>query len=308
MLLKAVFNRFVNLAPMCLAARVTLEAAFCSRELDELFEKNAETQYTRALLFSTCVELMASVVCRVHRSLHAAYQASLEEIEVSIRSVYNKLDSLEPNLSAELVRHCARKLAPVIRQMNGGLPSLLPGYRVKIVDGNHLGKSQRRLKPLRDIAAGPLPGQTLVVLDPELSMAIDVICCEDGHAQERSLLDPTIQSTDPGDVWIADRNFCTTRFLFAVVDRADHFIIRQHGSTLQWTRQSRRGRAGQVDTGTLYGQTLWLEDKAGRTLETRRITIKLSKPTRDGDTEIHILTTLPARVADARKIAALYRK
>lgn len=109
-------------------------------------------------------------------------------------------------------------------------------------------------------------------------------------------------------MWIADRNFCTTRFLFAVADRSGHFIIRQHGSTLQWTRQSRRRRVGQVDTGTLYEQTLWLEDKAGQTLETRRITIKLSKPTRDGDEELHILTTLPMTVADARKVAALYRK
>lgn len=308
MLLNSVFKRFVELAPVCVAARALLEWALCPQELDQLFQKTARQQYTRTLLFSTCVELMASVVCRIHRSVHAAYQASLEEIAVSIKSVYTKLEHLEPNLSAELVRHTARKLTPVIRRMKGGLPPLVPGYRVKILDGNHLGRTQRRLKPLRDVAAGPLPGQTLVVLDPELSLAIDVVCCEDGHAQERSLLDQIIATMAASDVWIADRNFCTTRFLFAIAQRSAFFLIRQHASTLHWTRQSSRRRVGRIDTGTLYEQTLWLENESDETLPVRRVTLVLDKPTRDGDKEIHLLTNLPAKDADVRKVAKLYRE
>jgi hypothetical protein len=308
MLLNSVFRRFVELAPMCVAARALLESALCPGELDQLFQDTVQRQYTRTLLFSTCVELMASVVCRVHRSVHAAYQASLEKSAVSIKSVYNKLEHLEPNISAELVRHTARKLAPVIRQMKGGLPPLLPGYRVKILDGNHLGGTQRRLKPLRDVAAGALPGQTLVVLDPEVSLAIDVICCEDGHAQERSLLDPIIAAMDARDVYIADRNFCTTRFLFGIAGRSAYFIIRQHASTLRWRRQSACRRIGRIDTGTLYEQALGLENESGKTLLVRRITLVLDKPTRDGETEIHLLTNLPAQDADAPKVAGMYRK
>ena len=38
------------------------------------------------------------------------------------------------------------------------------------------------------------------------------------------------------------------------------------------------------------------------------MTVELDKPTRDGDTEIHMLTNLPAEVADARTIAELYRR
>lgn len=308
MLLNTVFKRFVELAPMCVAARAVLESALCPKELDRLFQKTAQQQYTRKLLFSTCVELMASVVCRVHRSVHSAYQASLEEIAVSVKSVYTKLEHLEPNLSAELVRHTARKLAPVIRRMKGGLPPLLPGYRVKILDGNHLGRTQRRLKLLRDVAAGALPGQTLVVLDPQLSLAINVVCCEDGHAQERSLLDQIIATLAARDVWVADRNFCTTRFLFAIVQRSAYFIIRQHASTLHWTRQSSRRRVGRIDTGMLYKQTLWLENESGETLPVRRVTLVLDKPTRDGEKEIHFLTNLPSQDADARKVASLYRE
>ena len=307
MLLNTVFKRFVQLTPMCVAARALLESALCPRELDQLFENTAREQYTRTLLFSSCVELMASVVCRVHRSVHAAYQASLEQIAVSIRSVYNKLESLEPDLSAELVRHTARKLTPVIRRMKGGMPPLLAGYRVKILDGNHLGATQRRLKPLRDVAAGALPGQTLVVLDPELSLAIDVVCCEDGHAQERSLLDPIIASMQERDVCIADRNFCTTGFLFALAGRGACFIIRQHASTLRWTRESRRRRVGRIENGTLYEQTLWLENDENPTLPVRRVSLVLDEPTRDGETEIHLLTNLPVPDADAPQVAGLYR-
>jgi Transposase DDE domain len=308
MLLDTAFKRFVELAPMCVAARAVLEVALGSPELDQLFQETARKQYTRTLLFSTCVDLMASVVCRVHGSVHAAHRASLEKSAVSIRSIYNKLEHLEPNLSAELVRHTARKLTPVIRRMKGGLPPLLPGYRVKILDGNHLGRTQRRLKPLRDVAAGALPGQTLVVLDPELSLAIDVVCCEDGHAQERSLLDPILAAMDARDVYIADRNFCTTRFLFDIAERFAYFIIRQHASTLRWRRQSTRRRIGSIVTGTLYEQTLWLENESDETLPVRRITLVLNKPTRDGEKEIHLLTNLPVQDADAAKVAELYRE
>src|SRR6185437_2678998 len=40
----------------------------------------------------------------------------------------------------------------------------------------------------------------------------------------------------------------------------------------------------------------------------RRVTVELDKPTRDGEAEIHILTNLPAEVADALAVAGLYRR
>ncbi|NOY71702.1 MAG: transposase [Gammaproteobacteria bacterium] len=40
----------------------------------------------------------------------------------------------------------------------------------------------------------------------------------------------------------------------------------------------------------------------------RRIRVCLNEPTRDGETEIFILTNLPARVAKEKKIAQLYQK
>lgn len=306
MLLGKLFDRFVEQAPICVAARATLEAALNPAALDSLFGRTAERQYHRELLFSTCVDLMGLVVSRTHRSINAAYQASAAEIAVSIKSVYAKLANVEPLTSAALVRHTAGRLAPVIRRMKGQLPLPLKGFHTKILDGNHLERTQRRIKPLRDVAAGPLPGQTLVVLDPVLGLAIDVVCCEDGHAQERSLFAEVLTLVHADDLWIADRNFCTTKFLFGIAAKSARFVIRQHASTLTWDKAGGIRRLGRCDTGKLSEQTLWLTNADGQTLAARRVTITLDRPTRDGEIEIHILTNLTAKEASAKKVAKLY--
>jgi hypothetical protein len=62
------------------------------------------------------------------------------------------------------------------------------------------------------IAAGPLPGKSLVVYDPVLRLPIDVFLFVDGHAQERSLLKIILTTIENNDAWVADRNFCTVEF------------------------------------------------------------------------------------------------
>lgn len=73
------------------------------------------------------------------------------------------------------------------------------------------------MKLLRSSNSAPLPGQSLVVLDPALMLAIDIFPGEDGHAQERSLLLDVLTTVETDDVWIADRNFCTLNFLSGIV-------------------------------------------------------------------------------------------
>lgn len=309
MLLESLFERFAQQTPVCVAMRAVMEAALKPADLDDLFGRVAVEQYEHELLFSTCVDLMATVVCRTHRSVNAAYHASASAIGVSIQAVYDKLAGVEPATSAELVRHTAARLEPVIRQMNGTLASLVPGWRVKILDGNHLTRTQRRLGVLRDVAAGPLPGQTLVVYDPELDLVIDVVCWEDGHAQERLLMDEILERVQAKDLWVADRNFCTTGILFGIAARGGSFAIRQHGSTLQWDREGVKRRVGRCEAGELFEQVLWLKDgndRKARTLKVRRITLVLDTPTRDGETKIQVLTNLPTTVS-AATVMRLYR-
>jgi hypothetical protein len=307
MLCGQVFDRFVTKTPVTVMLRGVLVRALAPEPLDRLFADTAERQYTRELLFSTTVDLMAAVACRIYPTVHAAYQDEKEKIGVSVRALYDKLAHMEPPLGEELVRHSAAQLKPLLRQMRATLPPLVDGYTTKVLDGNHLGASERRLKELRDVVAGPLPGQTLVVLEPEYQLASDVFCCEDGHAQERSLLDRVLERVQAKDLWLADRNFCTTGFLFGLARRQACFIIRQHAATLQWQRESKRRRVGRITEGVVYEQRLWLEDGSGKRLLVRRVSLVLDVPTRDGETEIHVLTNLPAKVR-SKRIAQLYRQ
>jgi hypothetical protein len=308
MLLGEVFEQFAHEAPISVMVRATLENALNPRALDQLFEDTAQRQYTRTLLFSSVVDLMSTVVCRIRPSINAAYKKQASLLGVTRKAVYDKLDRLEPGIAAALVRHTASALEPVIAAMGGDLPPWLPGYRIKIVDGNHLASTEHRLKELRTTGAGALPGHALVVLDPQVMLVTDVVPCEDGHAQERSLLDHILALVRPGDLWIEDRNFCTTGFVFGVVRRRASFVIRQHAGNLPWQFVGKRRSCGRIDTGRVFEQTIRVEHEDGEVLFLRRVTVALDRPTRDGDTEIHILTDLPAKVARAKAIAELYRK
>jgi IS4 transposase len=229
-------------------------------------------------------------------------------INASLSALYRKIERLETPIGAAMVRETAGRLASVIAAMGGGVTPLLAGYRAKILDGNHLAKTEHRIKELRTMRAGALPGHALVVFDPELMLAVDVVPCEDGHAQERSLLDRVVETVAPGDLWVADRNFCTTGFLFGVAGRGGSFVIRQHGSTLTCGPMGEPTAEGRVETGAVSERAFRAVNPAGEALALRRITVALDKPTRDGDAEIHLLTNLPAEAADARSVADLYRR
>src|SRR5262249_33769316 len=228
MLLEPIFNRFVRQSPFAVMSRAILERALCLDELDQLFERHADKQYTRELLFSSVVDLTSLVVICTYDSVHAAYVDDVVDISVSLTSVYNKLQGIEDPVSSELVRHTASRLQPVVAQLGGVLPEIIPGYRMRVLDGNHLAATEHRLQETRHDSAAPLPGQALVVYEPAVQMATDIILCEDGHAQERSLLDKVVAKVKERDLWMADRNFCVKWFLLAIAKRGGFYIIREH--------------------------------------------------------------------------------
>jgi IS4 transposase len=307
MLLGAVLDRFAQKTPVTVMTRAILEHALTPSALDALFVEHAEHQYQDKLLFSSVVDLMGLVVCKVQPSVNAAYQAVKETLPVSLTAVYDKLNRLEPATIASLVRHVGARLGPVIRTMGGQLPEPIPGYRTKIVDGNHLAATDRRIAELRESKAGPLPGHALVVLDPSLMLAIDLVPCEDAHAQERSLFGQLLERVEPKDVWVADRNFCTAGFLAGVAARAGYFIIRQHAHlTIRGAGTLRR--RGVCDGGTIFEQKVTLEGEDGAPIALRRVVIRLDVPTRKGDAEVAVLTNLPSEDASALVVARVYRQ
>lgn len=276
-------------------ARAVVERFFEPERLDELFRRTAVAQYERDLLFSSVVDLMQSVVLGAEPSVFAAYRKRRHTLPVTDDSIYNKLKGMELVVSAALVRDSAHRAAAVIDELGGRRAAWLPGYRLRIIDGNHLAATERRLAPLRQAGAAPLPGTALVVMDPELGTACDAFLTPDGHAQERSLLDEVLATVRPQDLWIADRNFCTLKFLGEIADHKAFFLIRQHG-TLKGRLRGERRFVGDSPAGLVYEQEIEL-DYAGGVRATRRVSVELLKPTRDGDTVLHVLTNLPAEVS-----------
>ena len=303
----AMFQRFMEKAPVTVMVRSTLERVLSPATLDRIFASAAVRQVEGELLFSSVVELLALVVWRQRDSVNQAYKHAKEDFEVSVRSVYNKLKGTETQVCRALVRETAAPLEEIVAALGPGRKPQLAGYRTRIIDGNHLTSTEHRLKALRTTRSGPLPDQALAVLDPDRMLIIDLFPCEDGQAQERRIFPEVIPSARERDLWIADRNFCTTGFLFGLARQGACFVIRQHKSTLSWEKETKPKKIGRCETGVIYQQKLHLQD-GDRTLVVRRITIRLDQPTRSGETEINLLTNLPEDDANAYRVAELYLK
>jgi len=306
MILDEVFERFIEESPLVVMLRVVLEQSLSAEDVDKLFIENAQEQYQKELLFSSVVSLMSLVVCGIAKSVNSAYQSNAKRVGVKVQALYQKLDGIEPQVCEALVRHGVSNAKGLIEQLGMVRPALVEGYRVKILDGNHLSATERRLKVLRTQASAPLPGQALVVLDPALQLAIDVWACEDGHAQERSLIPRVLETVEAHDLWIEDRNFCTLGFLFGLHVRGAFFAVRQHAN-LPWSALGELHRVGESDTGSVFEQSVQIVLNNSLKIILRRIVVELWQPTRDGHTELSILSTLPRDVS-AIEVAALYRQ
>jgi Transposase DDE domain len=306
MLLDTIFAPFVKERPICVMAWAVLERLLDAPRIDDLFARTAQQQYTRELLFSSLVQLMSEVIVGVHPTVHAAYQANKAVIRVSTTALYNKLDRVETGVSAALVRDSAALAEPVVKALRASHPRWLPGYQIKVLDGNHLSTTEHRLKELRDPWAAPFPGPALVVLDQQRMLMTDVLLSEDGHAQERRLIAEVLQHVKADDLWIEDRNFCTLGLMFGMTRRGAAFVVRQHGQ-LQGELVGRLTRKSASRSGPVYEQPLLVRDPdGGETMRVRRITVKLKEPTRAGDTELHILTNVPTHRTSAAQLAWLY--
>src|SRR6266567_1576447 len=87
---EALFQRFMEKAPVTVMVRSTLERVLSPVAIDAIFAKSAERQVEGELLFSSVVELLALVVWRQRDSLGQAYKQAQEDFTVSVRSVYNR--------------------------------------------------------------------------------------------------------------------------------------------------------------------------------------------------------------------------
>jgi IS4 transposase len=304
----ALLKRFSEEAPVAVMARLGLQRAIGADWVNQVFDENSETQYTRELLFSTVVEVMSLVALGLRPSLHAAAQKMKEKIPVSLTALYDKVNRVEPAVVRALVAGSANRLAPVMASLRRERSSLLPGWQIRIVDGNHLPASEKRIAPLRGFRGAALPGHSLVVYDPDLDLAIDLIPCEDAYASERTLLPEALASATEGQLWIGDRHFCTSSAIRMATSRGAAVLFREHKAHPQPRSTGDKRECGRVEAGVVYEESVELEaTKQDPPLPMRRITLMLDEPTSGGETEIRLLTTLPVSV-ESTVVAQLYRK
>jgi len=307
------FRSFVEEAPCAVAARMVLMFLLNDEILRTLWAKNAITQYEQEITLTNLVNVVLDVACGSRRSIRAAYLPRKDEIAASLTAFYGKLNRTELGISEAVVAYTGKQAGQLIRAMNdtqamGGLQQEpVPGFPTYVVDGNVLTGTEHRLKPLRQTRAAALPGKSLAVYEHATGTVDQAVLCEDAHTQERAMLhDLEIR---PGTHWIADRNFCVTSFFLRIQKLGAFFTIRHHLS-LTLHPEGKAIPRGRCDTGKISEQTIKVTDKTDgneQVLFWRKITLKLDVPTRDGETQLVLVSNLPAEVP-AKTIVTAYRQ
>jgi IS4 transposase len=295
-----VLERFEKQAPASVMTKLVLEQAVAAEWVDKVFDEHRQRQYSRELLFSTVVELMSLVSLGLRPSLHAAAR-KMEGLSVSLAAVYDKIRRTEPELLRALISGSAERLEPTIKTL--GHSSVLPGWQLRIVDGNHLPATQKRLGPLRSERGAARPGFSVVVYDPDLDLVVDLQPWEDAYASERVSVLPLLARASAGQLWMADRLYCTLPVLQACENTGASFIVRQHSKHPRLIQESDWQESGMVDSGTVREQII--EVKSGR--RWRRVELSLQTENDSGDSVMWFWSNLPDTIS-AQQIADLYRR
>lgn len=301
-----------QISPLTTLVRGVVEWMFPGSSWDELHSQTAPHCKTRKLTIASVSTLMVQVVAGARRSLFAAFTADQTSatpiITASYQAVYGRIGRMAPEFSCALVRESARRCSPLWSLSGGAYVPGWKGFRVRIIDGTQPDGSEHRLKVLRTIRAAGLPCRLVVQFDLATGLCVDAAAAQDAYASEQLLAQTLYERAEPNDVEVCDRHFSTTQAFLQLRNRKAFLLVREHLPQLILRAVGRSKKVGRVETGVVYEQAVELTvGRTGETIRVRRLVIKLDQPTESGDTEIRLLTNLPARVS-ALKIARLYRQ
>jgi len=289
-------KRFVEDAPAAVMTRIAVDRMIEGTSIDLILDEVSEEQYNREFMLGHFVHVMSDVTCGFRESIRQAFlKRDLEQV-ASISAFYRKLARMEPAVPAAVVRETALRARELITAADGLKPEPVPGYAARILDGNILTGTEHRITELRSTRSATLPGMSLAIYEPARGLVLDLILEENAHTQERALLDQVV--IEPGQLWIMDRNFCVRRFLFRISRAGAFFLVRWHASAMPFEPIGRLRSVGRCDSGEIFEQDIWVDDpdREGCRFRLRRIVLRLDQPTRDGETEIILITNLPDTV------------
>jgi hypothetical protein len=301
----------LEISPLTVLVRGVLEWACPDSLLEEIFDRECRPrQWNRKLAISAITWLMLAVVAGVRRSVFAAFQADqaadAPTVTATAAALYAKYGRIDPRYTTAVDRASARRKFDLLTAAGVEGPFGWEGYRVTILDGTDLAGTEHRLKPLRRIRAAGLPGRYVAAYDLATGLVVDAAASEDAYTSERELVRPILAAAEPDQLFVADRNFCTTEILFGIMDRRAHFVIRQHDNNLRWRPLEPARAVGRVAAGEVWEQPIEVEDTdSGERRPMRRIILRLDTPTERGETEVVLLSDL--RGICPLRICALYR-
>src|SRR5206468_2237315 len=250
------------------------------------------------------VQVMLDVASGNRPSPRAAFLRRDLARLASISAFYRKLNRMGLAIPEAVLRRTAQRARQLIVAGGGLSPEPVPGHAARILDGNVMTGVEHRIAPLRTTWSAGLPGMSLAVYEPASGLILELILEEDAHRQERALLDRV--EVAPGQLRVMDRNFCVRSLLFRVARQGACFLVRWHRSTLPFRPAGRLRPRGRCATGRVFEQPIEVADDEGATHRLRRVVLKLDEPTRDGETEIVLVTDLPAEVT-ALQCCGAYR-
>lgn len=288
-----------------LMAALVMEKVLSAPALDALADRSCSAQYTKKLLFSTCFELLFAVSCNTYPSLFSAVKFRKIPLHASLNALYGKVSRVEPSTCESLLSHVYSGCRTLLDPMKDVLfPSPLAGLEVRVWDGNHLPATQRRIRELRDVAAAPLPGFCLVMLDPQRGLLEELIAESDAHAGERTRLPEVATKSRKGVCNIFDRNFCVVSFLHTLESQQKLFLVRQH-SQVECLEIDEEKQVADNDERTIWEQRVQI-GAGEHAMIVRRIHIRVKEGTKRGEKDLYLLTNLPESFG-AEAISAAYR-
>lgn len=308
-MIHALIQRMVEKAPAATMFYGLLARIFSDQAIDQIFNDHRQVQVESPLRLSHLVATLTSVVSGAANSVNAAHQSS--ESAYSRQAFYDKLKGVETPVSAALLRVSTAKLRSIRESTETDYKDVIKGFHTFVIDGKTYNATEHRLLETRTDARSPLPGRAIALLDTRMGMFIDVECDANAHRCERKIAEPLLErQLKAGALYIADRNFCDGTLLEILRHHQAYYIIRQHGVS-----PSRREIAGEkrvfqskaANNARIFEQVIEVQLADGHWQKIRRITIRLTKPTRNGDTEIYLLSNLPKRVK-ASSIANAYQQ
>jgi hypothetical protein len=302
-----VLTRLEKKCPEVLVVRGVLENVLPAELVDDVFREHGVRQYQRTLLFSTVVQILGAVVFNLRSSVTEAAKLFKERLNTSKRALFGKINRTEPGISAALVRTAYQRMAPIVDALGSARPPLFGGYQTRLLDGNHLASTDHRPLPLRRLGGGALPGVAVVVMDRERELFHSVSLSADAYTQERLLGLDLIGAAAKRELWIGDRNFCTSANVWQLNHVGAKFLFRRHKANVRFRTIGKPKRVGASETGVVHQQRIMIADDEGREFAARLITVRLNEPTRDGDLVLELITNLPRRIGAVR-IADAYRQ